>query len=248
MKRVTIGGVSYHLPFADLLRALGADELAALKQSVIGRGGVHGPGAVVTATIGGVGRAVIDGAHRAAVCQAEGLACATRDMGEVTADVARGWALDLNVARRHLSPGELEQKRRERVVRVAAKREENKSLRTIAAEEGVSLGQVQRDLAGVSGDTPDEPSEHHVVGADGKTYRQPPKVVPKPPTPAEEALCAAHRHARALAAAVGVVLAGAGGDRLREAAAEWGVPIPAGQESWPAVTAVAGAVADAGRG
>lgn len=48
---------------------------------------------------------------------------------------------------------------------VATLRAEGYSLRAIAEKVGSSLGAVQRDLEGVSGDTPER-----VVGLDGKRY------------------------------------------------------------------------------
>ena len=79
-------------------------------------------------------------------------------MGTATSRSAE-FALDLNAARRHLSPTDQQELRRQRIRRVAEQRQQGGFPRSIASSEGVSLGQVQRDLqeavdAGiVSGDT-----------------------------------------------------------------------------------------------
>ena len=69
--------------------------------------------------------------------------------------------------------------------RVAEKRKEGKSIRTIADEEGVDSKTIQKDLkeaAGVDGSTP-EP-EPEVKGKDGKTYK--PKAARPSPPPAPQ--------------------------------------------------------------
>lgn len=81
--------------------------------------------------------------------------------------------------------------RANRIKRVAEKRKEGKSLRTIAEEEGVDPKTIQKDLkdaAGVDPSTPEPTPEQPpaptgefpqlktTTGRDGKTYRQPPKA------------------------------------------------------------------------
>jgi hypothetical protein len=84
-------------------------------------------------------------------------------------DAAQQFVITANEERRHLAPQWLEQRRRDRVDRVAEARREGKSTRVIAAEEGVSQGQVMRDLAAAteSGDSV-EPPNGQVVGKDKK--------------------------------------------------------------------------------
>jgi hypothetical protein len=70
-----------------------------------------------------------------------------------------------------------------RIHRVAEARQEGNSLRTIAEKEGVSLGQVQRDLqesSTVSGGGTVAPTDGKVKGRDGKTRTAKPKRQPKP--------------------------------------------------------------------
>ncbi len=76
-----------------------------------------------------------------------------------------------NEHRRHLTPEWITAKRKERVARVAEKKTEGKSNRVIAEEEGVSEGQVRRDLethSTASGGDAVEPPEGKVTGKDGK--------------------------------------------------------------------------------
>ncbi len=87
-----------------------------------------------------------------------------------SAEAAEAFVRLANEERRHLTEAELTDKRQERLKRVAEKREEGRSLRTIAEEEEISVTQVQRDLedvtaSGVPGGTPAT-----VKGKDGKTY------------------------------------------------------------------------------
>ncbi len=86
-----------------------------------------------------------------------------------------------NEHRRHLTPEWITAKRKERISRVAEKKTEGKSNRAIAQEEGVSEGQVRRDLEEASGasggDAPGMPTPDvsgipngKVTGKDGKKY------------------------------------------------------------------------------
>lgn len=86
-----------------------------------------------------------------------------------------------NLLRRHLTQVQQGQRREARIARVAEARKRGESLRTIAEKEGVSLGQVQRDIeqATVSGDTV-EPESGKVLGKDGKER---PATQPKKPEP-----------------------------------------------------------------
>jgi transposase len=69
----------------------------------------------------------------------------------------------LDPLRPHLTPEQQQAVRAERVKRVAAKRAEGKSLRAIAAEEGVSVKTVHQDMSGATGVAPDV--------AEGKSLR-----------------------------------------------------------------------------
>jgi hypothetical protein len=75
----------------------------------------------------------------------------------------------MNDCRRHETAEMVARRVQERRTRVAQSRSQGKSLRTIAEEQNISLGQVQRDLrtSGVSGDTPES---DRVTGRDGKSY------------------------------------------------------------------------------
>lgn len=101
---------------------------------------------------------IIDGHHRARIATALGVPFRVQTYMVDNAQHAREIADTLNRDRRHLEP----EQRRELVADLRA---DGHSLRSIAGALGTSLGQVQRDLGGVSIDTPET-----VVGSDGKRY------------------------------------------------------------------------------
>lgn len=158
----------YARPFAALFRPLTAAERTELTAS-IRQHGVRYPAKVYQSREHG--RAVIDGANRLDICDVLGIACPVEDLGHLSEDTATELAEQLNHCRRHLSAGDWQRMaadRAERVKRVAERRRAGQSIRTIAADEGVSPGQVQRDLeaATVSGDTV-LPDDNQIVGKDG---------------------------------------------------------------------------------
>jgi hypothetical protein len=190
---VRLDGVTYRLVFAALFRRHTPAERVRLATS-IRRHGVRVRVLTYDSSTWGR-RCVIDGASRlelaAGADESVNLTVPVQHLGDLTDEAARELALTLNADRRHLTPEEQHAARRERIERVAAARAAGDSLRTIAEREGVSLGQVQRDLSdgesGVSGDTPvagsgsgvspDTPTggvsgdtPARVRGADGKSY------------------------------------------------------------------------------
>lgn len=187
MKTVTMNGFTYAAPFAD--DPLTPAERATLTRSIARRGVLD---TVHTYDSPAHGPAILDGVNRAEVAAEVGKPVPVKHLGRMTDDEARELAEEKQLGRRNLA-ADAYARRVKRIERVVEKRTEGKSLRTIADEEGVSLGQVQRDLeAGVS---PDTPEPETVSGRDGKTYpaRQPanpdaddpPEDEPEP-TPAPE--------------------------------------------------------------
>ncbi len=79
------------------------------------------------------------------------------------------WVEAVNDLRRHETQEMIQKRAATRRGRVAEARQEGQSIRQIAETEDVSIATVQRDLAGVSGDTPAPPSGK-VTGADNKKY------------------------------------------------------------------------------
>lgn len=117
---------------------------------------------------------VIDGHHRKRIADELGVPCPEQVREVENDEEARQLAVTLNTDRRHLAP---EQRRQV----VADLRQQGHSLRAIAGALGSSLRTIQRDLAGVSGDTPAE-----IRGRDGKTYpatRPAPKPEPEDDEP-----------------------------------------------------------------
>lgn len=161
----------YECPYWDLLPPLTPEEHSKLSVSVR-TDGIKTP---LTVLILGEDRyRVLDGYHRLTVAEELHLTpdeVPLHQIGDDTdfePDDEERLAYSLNEARRQLSAEQLAQLRENRRSRVVASRSEGKSLRTIAAEEGVSLGQVQRDLATVSPDTVELPKV--VKGVDGREY------------------------------------------------------------------------------
>ena len=120
-----------------------------------------------------------------------------------TQEQARWFVQAANEERRHLGVEWLQRRREERRDRAAAARQQGKSLRTIAEEEGVSESQIRRDLEEAKSTAPPgavEPPEGKVTGKDGRTRTATPKkptespekssTAPpgavEPPTPPEE--------------------------------------------------------------
>lgn len=243
-RRIKIGSYTYAVRFP--FRPHTPDERAELKKDIEENGVQVVP---EVCQIDGVAT-LVDGLHRAEICIELGMTCPTpHNLGYLTEAEARRRAYALNVPRRHLSPAEQERARRERPAKVAAKRAEGKSLRTIADELGVGYGTARRALLDDdSGEPPGSPEsldEHYTVGGDGKTYRQPPKA-PRVVDDGLDAVRKAERTAQALAYYVGDVLGGPRGDALRSAAVANGVTIRG--DAWPALLAIVAALGAAAVG
>lgn len=134
----------YLVPFANLFRPLNAREEAELRAS-IERVGVRMP-VLIYASVEHGWDCVIDGANRLRIANESGAAIPIQRL-DVTDDVARRTAEDLNIARRQVTPEEAHAARRERIERVLAARQAGGSLRVISDVVGVSEAQVRRDLA-----------------------------------------------------------------------------------------------------
>jgi hypothetical protein len=161
---IRFGMREYRLPFAELFRDLTANEEAELRASIEAVGVGH---PVFTYDSPEHGNdCVIDGANRLRIAGELDTDVRVEKL-RVSDEVARRMAEDLNAARRQVTPQEAKQARAKRIGKVVELRAEGKSLRAIADEVGVSLGQVQRDIfdSGVSPDTPEV-----VTGRDGKEY------------------------------------------------------------------------------
>ncbi len=87
----------------------------------------------------------LDGRNRARACDELGIELPTKKVVVADEDVEE-FIDSCNVHRRHLSASVQESKRKERIARVSAMRQEGKSTREIAQAEGVSQPQVLRDL------------------------------------------------------------------------------------------------------
>ena len=101
---------------------------------------------------------ILDGHHRVAIAEELGIDYPIEVLEVADDGHAYEVAGTLNLARRHLAPGQ-------RRTLAADLKADKHSLRNIAKALGVSQEQVRRDLSAVTSVTPDE-----VLGADGKTY------------------------------------------------------------------------------
>lgn len=175
--KITYRDKEYLIPFAPLFRELTDRERHELRASIQALGVLSSVFVYISATW----RApcVIDGANRLALGAELNIAVPMQQL-PVADETARHMAEDLNIARRQVTPEEARVARAQRIIRVVAAREEGKSLRAIAASEGVSAPQVLADLrdAGVNPLTPDR-----IQGTDGKSY---PTSRPTQPDDAKE--------------------------------------------------------------
>ena len=123
---------------------------------------------------------ILDGRNRYRACLELGVDPVFAEF-EGDEEAARSFVDSQNLHRRHLTPEQQKERRAARVQRVAEKRAEGKSIRAIAAEEGVSKSQVVADLGEVS--TPCTPAPAKIEGKDGKQYpaSRPSPASPRPP-------------------------------------------------------------------
>jgi hypothetical protein len=164
---------TYATPFADLFRRLTPAERRALKESIVENNNTITYPAIVYRSKK-YGPAILDGIHRSEIAVELGIDCPVIDAGEMTDAAAKELAEQLNHCRRHLSGDDwrrMAAARAERIKRVVEARQQGKSTRAIAGEEGISQSQVVADLkeAGEQGCSP-EPVAGTVVGKDGKQY------------------------------------------------------------------------------
>ncbi len=166
MKTVTINGKDYACPFADDYPPHSADEMRTLDESVA-VDGVHDP--IATYDSPTHGTAIWDGVTRAILAAKHEKTVPVKHYGNQTDAAAEKMLDDKHLGRRNLTPKKQEERRKERLERVASKRSDGKSLRVIADEEGVSLAQTRRDIEEVKSTVPPGTVEpEKVKGRDGK--------------------------------------------------------------------------------
>ena len=169
VKTVMIGDRRYRLPFLDLIPMSDGDN-AALGRAIREAGRVKVPIVCWKEKKSSAEDTVVEGAHRALWAAELKLdTVPVRYESYDSDEEARADCEEMNLDRRHLSPQELEQRRRARVERVAELRRQGMSQRAIAGEVGVSQSQVKRDLevAVASGDST-EPPGGQITTNDGK--------------------------------------------------------------------------------
>jgi hypothetical protein len=120
---------------------------------------------------------ILDGRNRYRAGCELGIEVPTREFDPATEGDPALYVQNANDDRRHETQEVIRQRRAGRVQRVLDARRDGDSIRTIADKEGVSVGQVQRDLVKASTDgcevyPPDTPeSSQTVKGRDGKSYK-----------------------------------------------------------------------------
>lgn len=176
----------YATPFADLFRELTPAERRELTDSIRAAGVLS---AVLVYTSPEHGPSILDGLNRWAIARELGVPCPVNDLGSMGDQDARELAEQANHCRRHLTPADwqaMAAARAERVKRVAEKRKEGKSLRTIAEEEGISEKTVRKDIDEATADgSAVEPESGKVMGKDGKERPATQPAKPKPARPQE---------------------------------------------------------------
>lgn len=235
MKRVTINGRSYGLPFLKLLPPLTAARYMELVADVSVNGVQQN---LLVATTPLWGRVVVEGAHRALVAEGLGVEVPVTCLGDVSEEDAKQRCLALNLTRRHMTVEEQQQARLGRVARVAAARHQGKSIRAIAELEQVSKTQVHRDLAdnGVA-------SPATLVARNGAVWtghrRKKTRTV---------GAARAHAMLTRTAAQVRTVLRASGTQRARLEALAEAAGVPFAGTTWPALDVLLAVLRDAATG
>jgi hypothetical protein len=135
------------------------------------------PGALAVGVVGSE-KYLIDGHNTLSICKEKGLKWTEpRFMTFPNRESILEWIDDHQRARRNLSPEDLAAMAARRRERVVEARDEGKSTRAIAEQEGVSETQVRRDLE-ASGAPPGAPGSEtgKITGKDGKSYPAPKQV------------------------------------------------------------------------
>jgi len=189
MQKVTIGERTFFLPFVDVI-PISAEDDAALGASIEAAGRIREPVVSWKDKRTSNNDWIIDGAHRVLHAARLGFKkVPVRIESAKTEEEARRICVEQNAHRRQMTPEQLLEHRNARIIEA---RQDGKSLRQIAEEQGVSKDTVARELekaAQVSHhETPDsekpaenedQPSENDqngppaatVTGRDGKAYR-----------------------------------------------------------------------------
>ncbi len=171
VKQVQLGTILYSLPFVDEI-PMDDDDIAALRESIRKKGRVREPVLCWQEHKANGRETIVDGAHRVTLAAELGLEAVPRRYQSFDSEeAAREECKDLNENRRQLSEEQKRVRRGSRIERVAAARAEGQSTRTIAAAEGVSQSQVQRDL---------EAAEHGQNGQQEGIQIEPPGSISPP--------------------------------------------------------------------
>jgi hypothetical protein len=181
---IIIGGRNFTILYPGILRPLTQAELLSLRTSIKRVGEVLNPVACDE------NDGVIDGANRLRIAAELGLSSVpVKTFRGLTEEEKRDLAIELNEARRQLTPEDREKIKEEREMKAAEKRRQGKSTRQIAKELGVSQPQIIKDLKEEGdnqlspGPAPPETQPAKVTGRDGKQY---PARKPRKPKKAEE--------------------------------------------------------------
>jgi transposase-like protein len=168
LKTIELDGITWELPYWDLLPPLSTPAFEELKEDILDKGTNVYPVIWTRHMVRGEmsPKIVVDGGHRLrAVAELHAEGHATVELSEQrisfeNEEEEKQAALDLNLKRRHLSP-------EQRAEWVARLRQEGKSTRQIAEAVGVDPKTVRNDLRASGGDN--SPPEK-IKGVDGKTY------------------------------------------------------------------------------
>jgi len=168
VKTITLDGITWELPYWDLLPPLSAPAFEELKDDIEDKGGNVYP-VLWTPLLGG-DRRVIDGGHRlraVSELRQEGhtaVALNEQCLTFTSLDEEKQAALDLNLKRRHLTP----EQRAEWATRLRL--HQGMSYPQIAETLGVSVGTAYNDVKASATFSKLKTSSDTITGKDGKTY------------------------------------------------------------------------------
>jgi len=156
--QLAVAGQTFHFKvYGRAVRPLTDREYAALRSSIKEEGRIEV--AIVVDPRGNV----VDGKHRLLIADELGLEDFPVNVIDGDEEMLHRLAEDLNACRRQFTKQQLAELRRQRRARVEVQRKAGKSLRQIAAEEGVNYVTIRNDLAASAVDPDVE-----VHGSDGR--------------------------------------------------------------------------------
>lgn len=173
MRRITVNGQLYALPFEKLFRPLTDAESKSLRTS-IEQFWIQAP--IITFISPTHGRAIIDGGNRSEIGTSidAGKPIPTDSRGEMTDLAAESLAMTLNLDRRQLTMDEVIAFRQKQVALAKQLRHDGNSVRVIAEQTGLPKSTVSRLVETVPVGTVEPDDDDLFADADEEEYPLPP--------------------------------------------------------------------------